>query len=111
MEQSFLTVKEVATRLKCHPHTVRRWIWEQKLLAVKVGDLVRVPEGELAKLVKPIRKEGGARRKDRRSQRGAIAIVGTMRALRKKIKRDDVEEVERLIAEAGGPPDWSDPLA
>ena len=109
MKGALLTVDEVANRLKCHPHTVRRWIWGRKLSAVKVGDLVRVPQQELAKLVQPARRTTKPRKKAR--QKGATALIATIRKLRRKIQTSDVEEMERLIAQAQEPADWSDPLA
>lgn len=42
-----LTVKQVAIILKIHPLTVRRYINEGKLKAVKIGGNVRVSQQEL----------------------------------------------------------------
>lgn len=39
----FFTVAQLAVRWQVNPRTVRRWIDEGKLAAVRVGDLVRVP--------------------------------------------------------------------
>lgn len=110
MKGALLTVDEVADRLKCHPHTVRRWIWGRKLSAVKVGDLVRVLEEELARFIQPARRSKPKRKKGRPSKKGALALIKTMRKLRGKVRPSDVEEMERLIAEAQQPADWSDPL-
>ncbi|MGI8782625.1 MAG: helix-turn-helix domain-containing protein [Acidobacteriota bacterium] len=109
VSEALLTVVEVAARLKCHPHTVRRWIWDRKMRAVKVGDLVRVPEQELAKFIRPA-SEKPARRESRQPRKGAKALVATMRKLRTKIDPTDVELMERMIAEAEQLADWSSPL-
>lgn len=106
MAEILLTVAEVAARLKCHPHTVRRWIWAHKLSAVKVGDLVRVPSQEverlmtegLAKAPKPV--SGDAR--------GLIAFI---QRNRKSVDHSAVEELERRMAEGEQEPDFRDPLA
>jgi excisionase family DNA binding protein len=107
-----LTVSEVAKRLKCHQHTVRRWIWDGKLAAVKVGDLVRVPATELEGFLKPARarKPAGASTNQARSK-GVAALLATIRRLRRTIKPSDVEEMERRMAEGEQPAEWANPLA
>lgn len=104
--QALLTVDEVAARLKCHVHTVRRWVWSGRLRAVKVGDLVRVPEEELARLVQPIQ----PRRKVRRAPHGPQALLKAMDEIRGLVEPGDVEELERILEAAEKPVDWSDPL-
>ncbi len=108
MNEEMLTVAEVAARLKCHPHTVRRWIWARKLHAIKVGDLVRVPEHEVARLLRPMPRRTTP--KKRKPNRGAPALMRIMRRLRKKVRAADVKHMDRLIAEANQPADWSNPL-
>ena len=49
MNDVLFTVAEVAVQLKCHPQTIRRWIWANKLRAVKVGGMVRIPQEEVTK--------------------------------------------------------------
>ena len=100
-----LTVGEVAARLQCHPHTVRRWIWDHKLRAVKVGDLVRVPEEAVDEFVRP-----GARRRVEPMQ-GSRALVSLLRKLRQDLDPDDVTAMERAIGESELPADWHNPLA
>jgi excisionase family DNA binding protein len=39
-----LTIKEVALRLKVTDRTVRRWIDEGKLKALKIGGAIRITE-------------------------------------------------------------------
>jgi excisionase family DNA binding protein len=106
MNDTLLTVAEVAARLKCHPHTIRRWIWDRKLRAVKAGDLVRISEKEVMRFVKPI----SVKKNSRRSRKGSLALIATMRKLRNKVKPADVKLMERMISEAEQPADWSNPL-
>ena len=47
-----LTVKQVAFVLKVHPLTIRRYIREKKLNAVKVSGAVRINEEELTSFQK-----------------------------------------------------------
>jgi excisionase family DNA binding protein len=106
MRESLLTVAEVAARLKCHPHTVRRWIWSRRLSAVKVGDMVRVREQDVARWVVPAQNPERRERK-----RGARALLATIRRLKSALDPKDVELMERRIREGERSPDWSDPLA
>jgi len=50
-EGRFLTVREVAERLRLHPITVRRHIKAGLIRAVRIGRAVRVPEEELARFI------------------------------------------------------------
>ncbi len=45
--EDLLTVKQVAFVLKVHPLTIRRYIKEKKLTAVKVAGAVRIKEEDL----------------------------------------------------------------
>jgi excisionase family DNA binding protein len=45
----YLTVREVAERLRLHPITVRRHIAAGRILAVRIGRAVRVAEEEVSK--------------------------------------------------------------
>jgi excisionase family DNA binding protein len=49
-EHRYLTIQEVATRYQLHPETVRRWIIEGRLPAIKLagGSAWRVREDALA---------------------------------------------------------------
>jgi excisionase family DNA binding protein len=102
-------VTEVASRLKCHPHTVRRWIWSGRLNAVKVGDLIRVPEEEIDRLLEPVEVTAPRQKSDK--QKGVASLRATMSTLRKKLEIEDVDLLERLIAEGKQPADWSTPIA
>src|SRR5262245_11183688 len=106
MNDTLLTVAEVAARLKCHPHTIRRWIWDRKLRAVKAGDLVRVSEREVMRFIKPVT----VQKKSRASRKGSLALIAIMRKLKKKVKPTDVKLMERMISEAEQPADWSNPI-
>ena len=99
-----LTVEEVANRLRCHPQTVRRFIWSGKLDHVKVGGLVRVPEAALQRLLDesgsgpPVDDEG----------KGVEALREVVRS--RRASPEDVAELERLILEGEQPADWSAPV-
>lgn len=58
MRMSYLTVAEVAKRLRIHEMTVRRHIKSGQLRCVRAGRQIRVPEEEVEAFVKP-RKERG----------------------------------------------------
>lgn len=47
----FYTPQEVADKLKVNIRTLYRWIREGKLKAIKVGELWRISETELNKLL------------------------------------------------------------
>jgi excisionase family DNA binding protein len=51
MEDSFLTVDEVAQTLRLNPQTVRNWITDGSLRAVRVGRRVRIRQSDLDELV------------------------------------------------------------
>ena len=42
-----LTVREAARLLACSEAAIRKWIYQQRLPAVKVGRLTRIAEGDL----------------------------------------------------------------
>ena len=42
-----LTVRDAARLLACSEAAIRKWIYQQRLPAVKVGRLVRIAEGDL----------------------------------------------------------------
>jgi excisionase family DNA binding protein len=51
---NLLSVKQVAFILKVHPLTIRRYINEKRLKAVKVGGNVRIDENELQNFHKEV---------------------------------------------------------
>ena len=108
--KNLLTVAEVASRLKCHPHTVRRWIWAGKLQAVKVGEMVRIAEEEIDRLIKPADELSPAE-KNLEHRPGVSALLSTMRLLRRELDAADVALLESKIAEGEQPAEWSSPVA
>jgi excisionase family DNA binding protein len=46
-----LTVKEAAKRLACTEAAIRKWLYQRRLPAVKVGRLVRLREVDLEAMV------------------------------------------------------------
>lgn len=47
-----LDVSECAQRLGLKKSTIRRWIFERKIACVKLGKSVRIPEGEVDRLIR-----------------------------------------------------------
>jgi len=95
-----LTVEEVAERLRCHPQTVRRYIWSGRLSHVKVGGLVRVPEAALQRLIE----ESGEHPPDDGANKGVNALRAVLRS--RKANPEDVAELERRIDEGEQSADW-----
>jgi excisionase family DNA binding protein len=50
-EESFLTVAEVAEMLKLNPQTVRNWIDQGSLPALRVGRRVRIKRSDLERML------------------------------------------------------------
>jgi excisionase family DNA binding protein len=50
--ENLFTIKQVSFILKVHPLTIRRYIKEKKLTAVKIGGAVRITEDQLQKFQK-----------------------------------------------------------
>ena len=53
--ETLLTLSAVASRLGITERGVREKIWSKELPFVRVGKLVRIPEGELAQFMKALR--------------------------------------------------------
>lgn len=49
-DNNMKTVEEVAAALKISPATVRRWVNNNKIKALKQGRIIRIPEEELERL-------------------------------------------------------------
>jgi excisionase family DNA binding protein len=60
-DDEFLTVDEVAERLRVNPQTVRNWIRAGKCPAVKVGRRVRIRRSALEGMESPARLKSGPR--------------------------------------------------
>ena len=58
--EEFLTVAEVATLLKLNQQTIRNWIDDQKLPAVRIGRRVRVLRSDLERLIEDGYRPGAA---------------------------------------------------
>lgn len=56
--ETYLTIPQVANRLQCSIHTVRRYIDSGKLAAVKMGWLWRIRESDLEKYMTPQERKG-----------------------------------------------------
>jgi excisionase family DNA binding protein len=54
MEEKYLTVREVASRLGVTRQAVHNWINEGRLRAVKAGRALRVPESAVVEFLKPV---------------------------------------------------------
>ena len=49
--EEYFTVEEVAAKLKVTPQSVYRWIWSERLTAVKPGGIVRILSSDLDKFI------------------------------------------------------------
>ena len=99
-----LTVEEIAERLRCHPQTIRRWIWSGKLDHVKVGGLVRVPESALQKLIE----QGAQRPRVGDGKKGVSALRAVLQSQR--ASPEDVAELERRMLEGEQEAEWGSPV-
>jgi len=50
----YYTVEEISTLLKVHPNTVRGWIRQGKLEAIKINTLTRIEKADLETFMKPV---------------------------------------------------------
>ncbi len=70
---TFFNVNQAAFILKVHPLTIRRYIREQKLTAVKVGGAVRIRETDLNTITKDFIPKNAKERK--RKERKNIPLI------------------------------------
>lgn len=49
--ENYYTPQEVAEKLKLNIRTVYKWIKEGRIKAVKIGDLWRIPESEINRIL------------------------------------------------------------
>jgi len=61
---NFYTVEEVASLLKVHPNTVRGWIRQGKLNAIKINTLTRIRKADLEIFMKPFKEGPAIKRKE-----------------------------------------------
>lgn len=52
--ENLYTVKEAAEKLSMVEGTIRNWIYDGKLKAVKVGGSIRIPEEAIKEIIKPL---------------------------------------------------------
>ena len=50
----YLKVREAAAIIGVSSRTIRRWIRENKIQAVRINDLVRIPKESIEQLIHPI---------------------------------------------------------
>jgi len=92
MPTEFLTVREVAERLKLNPQTVRRWIRAGLLPASRIG------RRQWRVRAQDVERRGEPRRQDLAKRK---AVVAQIRALREQIARRGVRiDVMELIRES-----------
>ena len=61
-DDEFLTVGDVAERLRVHPQTVRSWIARGELRAIKIGRTVRIRRSDFEEALERARAAPAARR-------------------------------------------------
>jgi len=76
--QHLITVREAARVCRRTTETVRRWIWEGKLPAQKLGNQLFIKRGDLARLT--LRGRG-------RDSSNELAVLTEVAAIRERIRR------------------------
>ncbi len=90
--ENLITVREAAHECHRTTETVRRWIWEGKLPAKKLGNQLFIKRGDLARLVGP---------RQQRRVKDELALLERIRELRERIARriggtiDVIEALDR----------------
>lgn len=51
MTEQLYTTKELAQRLRLSDQTIRRWVTQGKLKAIKAGRNLRIPESEVKRML------------------------------------------------------------
>ena len=65
MNDDLLTIEQVADKLQLHPDTIRRYIRERKLRAVRISaTTIRVRQSEVDRFLKERETDGGEGRQD-----------------------------------------------
>jgi excisionase family DNA binding protein len=90
---NLMTVREAARECRRATETVRRWIWEGKLPAQKLGNQLFIKRRDLTKMM---RDRNGRKASDE------LAVLGEAKAIRERIRQstgdatiDVLEAVER----------------
>jgi excisionase family DNA binding protein len=92
---TYLTVHEVAGRLRVSEPTIRRWIAAGRLPATRVGRLLRIKESDLNGLLPEAQ-----RLQDTASRAASVAgLLAAAKRCASIVRPGDVEELERLIEE------------
>ncbi len=50
--EKLLTVKEAADRLSCSEAAIRKWLYQRRLRAVKVGRLTRIRQSDVEAFIR-----------------------------------------------------------
>ncbi|MGH9208314.1 MAG: helix-turn-helix domain-containing protein [Acidimicrobiales bacterium] len=96
---SYLTVQEVAARLRVSDLTVRRWIWAGKLPAMRVGRVLRIQQADVDSLGQNSRSHLPSSPEEVRPG-SAAALLAAAAQCSHVVRPEDVEELEQLIAAA-----------
>jgi excisionase family DNA binding protein len=108
---NYLTVHEVATRLRVSDLTIRRWIWSGRLPAERFGRLIRIREADVGALATDSSPRTTGATASLRPGSAAALLEGA-RQCGRIVEPGDIEELERLIAEGfERPGETGDPLA
>lgn len=76
--QGLITVREAARACQRTTETVRRWIWEGKLPAQKIGNQLFIKRDDLTRL---------RNRGEGRDSSGELAALSEAKAIRERIRR------------------------
>ena len=117
-QESFLTVAEVAGMLKLNQQTVRNWIDQGSLPALRVGRRVRIKRSDFERVLaeastaaRAWRTPGRAPRTSGAASRSAWSIPGSGRSRRVSF-RDDLDrqraQIMRAVSQAGN--DWAEAM-
>lgn len=83
--EELMTVREAARECRRAAETIRRWVWEGKLPAQKLGNQLFVKRADLARFLSHQREERAQRRAEDPGSR--LAALDEIRTLREQIRR------------------------
>ncbi len=77
-QEDLITVREAARECGRNPETIRRWIWDGKLRARKLGNQLFVDRSDLARLTqkRSAEEQRAARKAERLSALEALMAIG-----------------------------------